>query len=358
MPDTEVADPLDSMLEDEATLDEEPTEVAEEEAQPEESDQPRDEAGRYAAREDEQPTEEAETPSEPADGEAPQSPEESGVEDSTPRKFSYNADYQPWEIEGSEVRDDGVFFSKEALPQITQLFAAGRHHLGGWQKQRQESQQQVQEAQQSERAQAERANSIIAKFDELMKLDENELYEAVQGFRGQWPTVKAEADKAAIVAKSEQDRQRLAQYEAQEYERQVTPILRQSLANEVVKLRSEKYSNLSEQDVRAVYEHLWNNRANSNVFVAQNNQLYTDTSIVENQLAYAARLKGEQQQQQARTTQAKEKNKAVAGQTTKKPPPHVSTKTGSAPTGKVKERPKFTSTEEVDDWFDEQDFDE
>lgn len=351
MSDIEVADPLDTMLEDDAT--EAPTETPEVEEQPEESDPPRDEQGRYAARDEDQPTDEAQAKAEPATGDAPETPEV--VEVPAPKTFSYNADYQPWEIKGSEVQEDGaVHFSKEALPEIQQLFAAGKHHLGNWQKQRQESQQQVQASQAEASSQRQRADSIVAQFDELMKKPDEELFDAVQGFKQQWPAVRAQAEQQAIAARHEQDRQRLAQYEAQEYARQITPALRQGLAGDTVRLHREKYSNLSDEDVQAVYENMWNNRANSKLFVVQNGQLYTDTSIVEQHLAYASRLKGEQQQQEARTNEAKEKNKAEVGQKKNTPPPHVSTKSGPAPTGKVTEKRKFKTTEEVDEWFEDE----
>jgi len=355
MSDIEVADPLDTMLGDEAA--EEPTEVSEVEEQPEESDQPRDEQGRYAARDEDQPTDEAQAEVEPATGDAPETPEEVEVP-ASPRTFSYNADYQPWEIQGSEVQEDGaVHFSKEALPEIQQLFAAGKHHLGNWQKQRQESQQQVQASQAEASSQRQRADSIVAQFDELLRKPDEELFEAVQGFKQQWPAVKAQAEQQATVARHEQERHELAQYKAQEYARQITPALRQGLAGDTVRLHREKYSNLSDEDVSAVYENMWNNRANSNLFVVQNGQFYTDTSIVEQHLAYASRLKGEQQQQEARTSEAKEKNKAEVGGNKNTPPPHVSTKSGPAPTGKVTEKREFKSTEDVDEWFDDEDFD-
>lgn len=312
--------------------------------QVDETDQPRDEAGQYATGED-QPPEEG-SAEELAPSEAPEAPV-TDAEESVPageelpeakdayQPFDYTADGRSYPIDGALVGEDGVFIPTEQVPHAQQLMAAGRHHMTHWESDRAASQRQVDEALTLVESYKAQAEVIVRQYGELMGLDDEALLAQAEKFRAEWPATQAKSAAAFTEAQGRADKQRLQVLEQADEERRIAPLLVQGLERDLTALGEDpRFEALSQEDLRDVFAQLWQNLSTNQVFVQHDGQWYTNRPVIEQALQYAARLRRGQEKSATKKAAAKKTNEAVTGG--KKPPPHVSAKSGPAPSGPVK----------------------
>ena len=344
----------EEVTQDSASTSEQPSEDSSEDGRVVETDATSEEPAAPA-----ESTEEVEETSTDTDQEA--------EKEQPPEPFTYRGDGQVHTIDGSKVGADGsVTIPKDQAPHIQNLLAAGKHHLGNWQRDQAAAKQAVETANTERDGEKAKSDQIVQKFEALMGLDDDALYEQVLQFKAEWPATKAEADKAAIEASHQSDRQRLATYEQRDYERQILPLMETGLQHHVDAIgKDERFSHLTDADRKEVFSHLWSNWKTSNVFVADGNEPKVRLDVVEGALAYAAKFRREQAETEKKTAEAKEANKTETTTEAKKPPPILSTKGGPQPKGKVEGsvvdaiREKYSpeeQTEAADAWFDEEDF--
>ena len=316
---------------------------AEEEGEPAEpstEDTPRDdeqddaaESGKPEVGEPEESEAEQEPAEEPDDTDQPATEEE--PEEPTP--VTYKADGQTWTIEGSKVSEDGSWtIPSTQVPQVQNLLSSGKHLQGNWQTQLEANKRAVETANSERDAASERAKALTDRFEELLKLPEDQFYEKVQQFREELPKIMLDAEKAAIEAQSKTDKQRLEEYEAKEALKQLEPVWANGLESEMEKLAAqERFESLAREDLQSIFTHLWNSRFQNKMFVHHENQWYVNTPEVERAMEYAVKFRRGQQEKQKATSEAKKKNESETGKKKQEPPTTVPAKTGPSPTGEV-----------------------
>jgi len=372
MAETEISDPLETLLGDEAEAEQsEAPEEAPVEGEAEEPGQPRDEKGQFVAVEEQSPDDgqapeveapSKETPEIPADTEGVQA--EAEVPAEPPKPFVYNADGQPHELEGSELRDDGVFVPRSSIHRLQSLTTAGHHHLANWQRERDADKQAVNNAKTEAAAEVEARAKITEQFEKLLSLGDDELYENLGKMRAQLPQIKADAERVALEARNRVDKERLAEFEAQEQWRGLEPKLQGGLETHILEYhKDERFKDLTQQDLVEVYKDLWQGRDQLKTFVEHEGQVYVNLPSVSDQMEKVARVRREAAVHEKKLAEAKATNKALTEES--KVPPAVSAKTGPAPSGQVRKSPRAEieklpiedQARASDDWFDELDVD-
>lgn len=319
---------------------------------------PRDDKGRFAK------ADQPETAPEAISSESLVEPTAEGEpEEVSHPTFRYRADGQEHELPGSAVGTGGVFFPSEQVPEITRLLQEGHAHRGSFQRLLNDKARQIQDAASERDSAIAERDEIKGKIEELIK-DEVAFERFIADQRGNWEITKARAESAAHQKMLENERSKREEYEMERQEQQLRPVMHQrlDLALETVgkslglpenvlamarkRMSSEHY--LEQLFPKAQQDDLVNN-------VRKGQRYDINVRMVQEELkAYAELLKSvgpPPQQVNPKVAQAK----AKAAQTIQKAPPTVSTKGGAAP-GTGKKRPSFKSTEEVDDWFENDGF--
>jgi hypothetical protein len=271
----------------------------------------------------------------------------------------YTSNGTPYEIEGSEVGPDGVFFTDEGFQKVQNLLAQGRHHETNWAQEQQQNLEAARQAQEFGISQQRRADALTAQMHALMNQPEEEFYAAALDLREKWPQIRTQAEFAQQNAQRQADQIRLQQYEARDVVQRAEPMMRGDLADRVAIAREDsRFNVLTDDDLVSVFSTLWDQRGQ--VFSYHNGQFYTDQSTVENMLAHAVVARNDAIAQQA----AIEHNAAAVGGAAQPTPPAVPGGRAPAPAGKVTagssgaaELDPEDQEEAVDAWFDEQDFD-
>jgi len=342
--DVETVDPLEVEVPEES-------EAPEVEEQAEE--QPRAEDGTFASKEKAEPEEQ---PPEGQDEPPPEAPE-------VPVAWSYTADGQRYDV-GTVGADGAVVIPADQAPHIQQLLAAGRHHQGNWQRDRAESQRQVEAAKAEVEASEAVRQNLLDEFERVAGLSEEEAADYVATLRDRWPTIKAQAEAKGVETRFAADRQRLAEFEQRERERQLEPEVFQSIEDRMLRIHGSdpRFKALTQQDLQAVYGRLaptWRG-----LLITETGAPWTgegtpwlNNDAVDREMEYAATIRGRQVGQDSATAAAKKANAAELGGT--KAPPAVKAKPSTTP---AKGSPKgFTpskdagladQTREVDEWFD------
>jgi hypothetical protein len=250
---------------------------AEPAAQPSEATaQPRDKSGRFApkAPQPEAETAVAEAPKAPETPSEPTTATEPAVEEPGPA-FSYQADGRAWEMPGTEVGEDGVFFSNDALHELTRLLAAGRNHEGTFRQRLSESAQREQAAAKRAEAAEERSKQVLEHFDQLFAQSQGAttFEELLQKPLGKWlldaytqyPILRAKADAAGVQKQAEADRAQLEQLRAQQQEAQLQPLMDQALVDSLTSWGQQ--AGASQQQLQAAYDWLTDPAMRSVLFV-------------------------------------------------------------------------------------------
>ena len=366
--DEPTTDPLDTMMESEVLDEASEAPEATEDSQSQESEategQPRDDVGRFTEREDSSPDPEA-APAAPSE-EPPETPPDT-AEGVQPVSFTYRADGQQYDIAGATIGDDGaVVIPKDSVAHVQQVLSAGRHHFGGWQRDRQGFQEQVKQAQ----AEVEAANltraALLEQFETVVKMTPEQRLDWAEGFVGEWPAIRAQAEQAGVEASRQADRTRLEQFERQELERELLPQLQQGLEEHMTRAQAEDplFKDMVKDDLMVVYDKLLNGWQSNGLLRTTENQPWNgeqnpqiDLMLMKREMEYVASLR--------RRTTATAQQVTAAGKTNAaelqegKAPPAVTTKTGTPADGKPIKRFKLPkgvdpdsaeATELVDEW--------
>jgi hypothetical protein len=369
MAEVEIVDPIDA-------IDDIVDDVAEESGQEEvqkdaasTTEQPRDEDGRVV--ETDATSDDAAAPAEITEEvEETSTDADQQVEKEQPAEpFSYQGDGQTHVIDGSKVGEDGsVTIPKDQVPHIQTTLAAGKYHVGNWQRERNADKQAVEAANAERDAQVAKSNAISEKLNEIAGLDENQLIEWALQFQREMPVIQAKAEQEAIEAQAKADKDKLAAYQQAEYERQMLPQMEAGVKQYVEQYgQEERFKGLTEQDRADVANNLWANWQAYNLFVADGGEIKVQLAKVEEALMYAAKFRRQEAVKEKKATEAKEVNKVETAKETKKPPPILSTKGGPQPKGKVEGsvvdaiREKHSvedQTDAIDEWFENEDFDD
>lgn len=320
--------------------------------------QPRDDAGRFVPKApqpkapsapDAAPPPAPETPSEPTAAAAPAADEEAGP------PFSYQADGRSWEIPGTEVGEDGVFISKDALPELNRLLAQGKSHEGSFRQRLTDSAQQVQAAtKRVEAAEAARAH-LLKHFDDLIDrsqgaqtiedLLKTPLGEWLLNVYSNWPILKAESAKRAVEVQAEADRARLKEFEQQQEQARMAPIMDQTLQDSIVYWGQQ--AGLDRAVLQRIYARLSDPQYQSLLFVRaptddpatglREGELAINHAVVQQEVEYAKGWASE--------AKPKPTPKPAAAV-----PPTVSGKGGPAPVGTKKKPPTPKDMSEAEFW--------
>lgn len=189
-----------------------------------------------SGRPDDTPPAIAPAPQEPA--KAPEAAAPPSAEPEFP-EFSVRADGQVLSIPGSAVGEDGIFIPKSALPQVEQLLAYGQVHQGSFRQRLSESAQREQQAMaRADAAEREKA-AVLDRFEAMVEAHlqgRSDLQDWLNGVAQNWPVMRAESRVKALEARNQYETQRLQQYEAQQQETQLRPIMEQRLEQALVAL--------------------------------------------------------------------------------------------------------------------------
>lgn len=212
-----------------AESDSPPVETPEAPASP--SEPARDAKGRFA----ETPLE---TPEAPVAG-APESPEPPAPSEAPAEEvyesFAYEADGQPFEVKGSQVGDDGVFFPTDSLPELKHLLAQGRALTGSFREIRSRDAQAVQAAESRAQAAEAAKDHILGHFQQLVQQSQGQdpmqgpLAQWLLGVHQNWPILQANAKAEGLRLQFENDRKALDTYRQQEQQARMEPMIRQGL---------------------------------------------------------------------------------------------------------------------------------
>lgn len=323
--------------------------------------QPRDEQGRFAspsepeaeAPVEEAPAEETEVPVEP---EAAAEGEEAEAEEPD-EPIVYRADGQEFEIPGSAVGDDGWFIPADQIPEVQQLLASGKAFSGSYRQRLSEAAQQVEAARQETAAANAQSQHVLAHFEGLIERSQEAIragtMEALlasplgQWFLsvGQgWPILKADARTKALELASQQATKRLQEYERNEHQARIRPLMSQTVQESV--WQQGQAMGLDRGTLDAVQQMLVGPGYERLLFVPapyddpagayRKGDTVIDHTVVAGALQLAAINRGRADQQE-RIAQAQRNNAAAATRT--KAPPTVGAK-GRTPSGAVIPQPK------------------
>lgn len=195
------------------------SETPSQEAQSEESTeaQPRDDKGRFKAKQEAQseetPSGEEESTEEGEAGET----ETDEVDLSQMPEIEYRADGKPFSIPGSaEDEAGGLYIPPESAPQVKQLLAAGQTHQGSFRQHMASAAQRVKEAEEKVSAVQASKSLLLKGLDELLALPEDQFLDQMESFRQKWPDMKrqseiAERDELLKIERAKSRRQEATQ---------------------------------------------------------------------------------------------------------------------------------------------------
>ena len=326
MTEPELLDPLEKIGEGEAP--EAPEEA--EDSQPQEpeapEDQPRDEQGRFTA-EEVSPEGQVEKP--------PEEPQETPPEPVLD-PFTYRADGMQYDIAGATTGEDGaVVIPKDSVPHLQQVLSAGRHHFGGWQRERQGFQEQVKQAQAEVEASAQTRGALLEQFETVVKMTPEQRLDWAEGFAQEWPGIKAKAEQAGVEAGRQADQARLKNYERDAYERELEPELQAGLEAQMTRAHAEDplLRGLTREDMVVVYDKLLNGWQQNGLLLnadgsAWNGERDPQINLVQmrREMEYVASLRRHKDASTEKAATAKKANEAEMSES--KAPPAVKAKTG------------------------------
>ena len=359
-PELEV-DPLEKIGEGEAP--EAPEEA--EDSQPQEPETPesqsRDEQGRFTA-EEVSSEGQVETP--------PEEPQETPPEPVLD-PFTYRADNQQYDIAGATTGEDGaVTIPKDSVPHLQQVLSAGRHHFGGWQRERQGFQEQVKQAQSEVEASVQTRAALLEQFESVVKMTPDQRLDWAEGFAGEWPAIKAKAEQAGVEAGRQADQERLKQYERDAYARELEPQLQEGLEAQMTRAHAEDplLRSLTQDDMKVVYGKLLNGWQTNGLLLNTDGSVWNwerDPQInlvqMRREMEYVASVRRQRNESTGKVTEAQKANEAEMSES--KAPPAVKAKTGPPVEGKPVKRFKLPkgvdpnsdeATELVDAWAEDQ----
>ncbi len=351
----EPVDPLETLGE---VATEAPEEVEDSQTQESEvsEDQPRDEQGRYTEESD-SPEGQVETPPE----EPPEIPPEPVLD-----PFTYRADGQRYDIAGATIGADGaVVIPKDSVPHLQQVLSEGRHHLGGWQRELQGYQEQVKQAQAEAEASAQTRAALIEQFETVVKMTPEQRLDWAEGFAGEWPEVRAGAERAGAEAARQADQDRLKQYERDAYERELQPQIETGLEEQMTRAHAEDplLQGLTREDMMVVFGKLINGWQTNGLMLnadqsAWNGERSPQINLVQmrREMEYVASVRRHTNASTEQATKAKKANEAEVSEN--KAPPAVQSKTGPPADGKPTPGFKLPkgidpASQEAEDLFDE-----
>ena len=319
-------DPLEKIGEGEAP--EAPEEVEDSQSQESEATegQSRDEQGRFTT-EEVSSEEQAEKPSE----EPQETPPEPVLD-----PFTYRADGQQYDIAGATTGEDGaVVIPKDSVPHLQQVLSAGRHHFGGWQRERQGFQEQVKQAQAEVEASVQTRSALLEQFETVVKMTPEQRLDWAEGFAQEWPAIRAKAEQAGVEAGRQADQDRLKQYENEAYERELEPQLQTGLEEHMTRAFNEDplFKGLAREDLVSVFGKLMNGWQTNGLVLnadqsAWNGERNPQINLVlmRREMEYVASLRRHKDASTDKVTTAKKANEAEMSES--KAPPAVKAKTG------------------------------
>ena len=363
-------DPLDSMMESGVPV--EASEATEAEVVTKSDDaeegQPRTEDGRYASPEDKPPEGQADPA---AEGGTPEGEADAGTatEPAGPTPYTYRADARTYDVTGATVGPDGVLsIPQESVPHLTQLLASGRHWADSRPRELAALQQQVTQAQAEVEASNQTRAALLEQFETVVKMTPEQRLDWAEGFVGEWPAIRAQAEQAGVEAGRQVDKTRLEQFERQEFERNFEPELRQGLSDFILQEQANdpRFKGLARDDMEALFGKLISGWQSNGLLLTAEGASWNgeknpqaNEALIRREMEYAVSFRRQKNESAEQTATAKKTNKAELSEG--KAPPAVTTKTGSPADEKPVKRFKLPkgvdpdsaeATELVDEWVE------
>lgn len=357
MPDSDTSglDAIDAIPETDAPPAETPA-PAETQTPPEPSTgaPPRDDAGRFtkqapqaapAAAKEAATEQSPETPGEPQ-------PEAEPTGEAQYERFAVRADGQDLTdlFPDSAVGEEGVFFGPQSLPVLTRLIQEGIAHRGSFRQRLSESAQKEQAAAQRAEAAEAQAQAIITALDQVFTGEEQAVLDFINGYRNEWPVLKAKSEAARYKVQAEALSAREKELNAEREHAAQRPMMYQGLQNWVVSIGREV--GLEDQDIRVLYEELADPELESVVF-RQAPEDDWESGLRKGELAAnLALIRQRAMTLQRVVTRYRTPTQTGAKAPAPKPkvPPSVSAKGGPAPGVPKKKLPEFKNQREADEY--------
>lgn len=275
---------------------------------------------------------------------------------------TFRADGEDVELPHSYSGENGIFIAKEGVPELLQLLSEGKAHRGSWRQREQDYQRQIAAAQNDpEVVRARQYNAaILALFEQGP--------EAVGAFLDDFENNKAkflaEAEKAVLTKELEDNRGRLAEYEAQQESQALVPVVRQTLEDVLAELGKDRPGvDVAEIRNRIISRH-WDQvfyevdpkertPGEGELVMGQSRAgtMYVcNWGLIAEEMDYqAAQIKRVQDAAAGAATQAVQQNAAALGVGQAAPPMVPTGGSPLPPTGG--ELPSFKSREEFEEWW-------
>jgi hypothetical protein len=315
--------------------------------------QPRDEKGRFAAKEDAEaqpetaPEAEAEAEAEPTAGEG--EVEAQPDAEPEPEPWTFRADGTDFEIPGSRYSEaDGLHIPPDQIESVTQLLRFGKTHQGSFRQHLADKDAEVAAAG-VERDAAQAAKTAI--LEKLAGFADNPdaMAQFLDEFHKELPILLAQAEAAEERHRREADQKKLAELEAEREWRDKTPVLEDRLEEAIQ--HYGKANSLDLEAMRSIWAKLRSKDQFERIFTREGaGQWQENLDIVEREAQYLATALGGRTIQPTQRKEAKLNEAAL--KEGKKAPPTAPSKKGPPPKATPKP-PKFEGTQQVDEWFEE-----
>jgi len=332
----------------------------------------RDESGRFTAQPSATPEGQGGQP--PAEGTAPASPataDESApdVLDDFPA-WTIRADGEAFEVPGSKIGSNGVWFPAEALPQLQQLIAEGVANRGT----ARELRERLQRENTTLRGQLQNAPDIVkarafnASIMRLLAQGPEAMQAFFEDFNNNRARLVAEAEQAILLQRNEAQTAELNELREEREAARLEPVMSNSLVSVVEDLAGRP--EFAGVDANAIYQRLRTPRGLDAVFYevqpgerpsgpaedefllgqAADGTLYLmNWGVVAQEFQYQAQFRPAPAATPAGATAANAAALAAGRRS-----PQAATRTGAPPASPAGEEtpPKFASKKEMDAWFE------
>lgn len=265
-------------------------------------------------------------------------------------EFSYRADGQDHTIPGSAVGEDGLFISKESLPEVQQLLAQGRALRGSVQAHLGKLSEQSRTAEARAQAAEAQLGHVMDRISEMIRTGTYGDWLAQQEIN--WPVLQSEARAKALEMQLRNQQQGQQQAIQEQQQAVVEPQMRAAIDQTVTYFAQQK--GLDEAQTKQVAEWLHDPAMRGALFSqsptddpingVRQGEWLIDYGVVEQWVTRMAQLKP------SKVQAATQQNKKLAGKPSR-PAPTVGTKGGAAPEARhelAEKLKKAKTTKDID----------
>lgn len=320
--------------------------------------QPRDESGKFVARTESAPQADS-APADQPPSEA-QPPATETASEAVYPQFQYRASGRDYELPGSKVGADGLFVPTDQLPYLQRLLAEGHQNRDL----SRDFGRKVADARRDGELKLQQANNLLAELADIAR-DPNRMADWGLDLERNWDLLRARAEKTVMEQQLAAERARLTEYEEEQQAAALVPQLESALGQTISSLLGRP--EFQGVDGPKMYDRLMHNFFDR-IFaeatpedvaagIARNvGDIVIDYGVIEDEMKYEADVLHRAQTAQRAAVEAAGRN-AKAQTQQRAVPPTVGAKAGPAPKA-APALPKFTTTRDVDEWFDKGGYDD